>query len=160
MKTLIEGEGAATNGQGPVRTGVTAILPRGFESSPNMVWAGIHSLNGNGEMTGSHWIRDAGYFVGPICITNTHSVGMVHHAATHWTIKQYAEHWHHEYLWALPVVAETYDGVFNDINGQNITMAHALEAINSASNLQVAEGNVGGGTGMICYDFNGGTGSA
>ncbi|MBX2836766.1 MAG: P1 family peptidase [Gammaproteobacteria bacterium] len=160
MTTILEGDGPVTPGYGPVRTGITAILPRGFESSPNLVWAGMHSLNGNGEMTGSHWIRDAGYFVGPVCLTNTHSVGMVHHAATYWTINQYKTHWHQEHLWALPVVAETYDGVLNDINGQHITMEHTLAAINSASNQPVAEGNVGGGTGMICYDFKGGTGSA
>jgi len=160
FKTIIEGEGPISHGNGPVRTGVTAILPRGFNKKPELVWAGIHALNGNGEMTGSHWVRDAGCFAGPICITNTHSVGMVHHAATHWMISHYSEEWRDQHLWALPIVAETYDGVLNDINGQHITMEHALEAINSATDKPVVEGNTGGGTGMICYDFKGGTGSA
>ncbi len=160
FKTIIQGEGAASKGDGPVRTGVTAILPRGFNHKPESVWAGINSLNGNGEMTGSHWVRDAGYFAGPICITNTHSVGMVHHAATRWMISHYADEWRDQHLWAMPIVAETYDGVLNDINGQHITMEDALEAINNASDKPVSEGNVGGGTGMICYEFKGGTGSA
>ena len=119
------------------------------------VWAGFHALNGNGEMTGTHWINDAGYFVGPICITNTHSVGMVHHAATKWMIRTYpAFHDHH--LWAMPVVAETYDGVLNDINGQHVREKHVFHALDSASPGPVPEGNVGGGTGMICYEFKGG----
>jgi len=160
FKTIINGEGKLSNGNGPVRTGVTAILPRGFDTKPKLTWAGIHALNGNGEMTGSHWVRDAGRFAGPICITNTHSVGMVHHAATHWMINHYANEWHDQHLWAMPIVAETYDGVLNDINGQHITMEHALEAIHNATGKPVFEGNIGGGTGMICYGFKGGTGSS
>ena len=147
-------------GVGPVRTGVTAILPRGRESVPRPVWAGQFSLNGNGEMTGSHWIHDAGYLVGPICITNTHSVGMVHHAATRWMLDSYEELFRREHLWAMPVVAETYDGLLNDINGQHVRPEHVRQAIETASDGPPAEGNVGGGTGMICYEFKGGAGTA
>jgi D-aminopeptidase len=159
-RTRIEGESSLVQGKGPVRSGVTAILPRGYESEPQPVWAGMYALNGNGEMTGTHWIKDGGYFVGPICITNTHSVGMVHHAAVKWMIQHYAEAWQSEHLWAMPVVAETYDGVLNDINGQHITEDDALQALNCATSGVIAEGNVGGGTGMICYEFKGGTGTS
>ncbi len=158
--TRIEGEGDLKTGEGPVRTGVTAILPRGNDLLPQPVWAGVHALNGNGEMTGTHWIRDGGYLVGPICITNTHSVGIVHHAATRWMIRTYREHWETKHLWAMPVVAETYDGVLNDINGQHLGEADALAALEGAAAGSVPEGNVGGGTGMICYEFKGGTGTA
>ncbi len=158
--TLIEGEGPLVVGQGPVRTGVTAVLPRGREEAPRPVWAGIHALNGNGEMTGSHWVRDGGYFLGPVCITNTHSVGIVHHAATRWMIGSYGRLWHDEHLWAMPVVAETYDGLLNDINGQHVTEKDAIAAIEGAAGGAVPEGNRGGGTGMVCYEFKGGTGSA
>ncbi len=157
--TIVEGDGPLVAGRGPVRTGVTAILPsgRGTELAP--VWAGFHAFNGNGEMTGTHWINDAGYLVGPICITNTHSVGMVHHAATKWMIRTYpAFHEHH--VWAMPVVAETYDGLLNDINGQHVREEHVLHALDTASDGPVPEGNVGGGTGMICYEFKGGTGTS
>ena len=111
----------------PVRTGVTAILPFGLDPIPRPVWAGHFSLNGNGEMTGTHWINDGGFFFGPICITNTHSVGMVHHATTKWMIDTYAENFEGEYVWAMPVVAETYDGVLNDINGQHVTEDHVFD---------------------------------
>ena len=158
--TRIEGEGPLVVGKGPVRTGVTAILPLGRQSTPEPVWAGMYALNGNGEMTGTHWIRDGGYLVGPVCITNTHSVGIVHHAVTRWMIRTYADAWHSEHLWAMPVVAETYDGVLNDINGQHVTEEDALTALDSATPDTVPEGNVGGGTGMICYEFKGGTGTA
>ena len=144
----------------PVRTGVTAILPFGRDPIPHPVWAGHFSLNGNGEMTGTHWINDGGYFLGPICITNTHSVGMVHHAATKWMIETYADNFEGEYVWAMPVVAETYDGVLNDINGQHVTEDHVFEAINSANSGIPEEGNVGGGAGMICYEFKGGVGTS
>jgi D-aminopeptidase len=144
----------------PVQTGVTAILPRGFDRTPRPVWAGQHTLNGNGEMTGCHWVRDGGYFVGPILLTNTHSVGIAHHAATRWMLDTYAEAWSSRHLWAMPVVAETYDGVLNDINGQHVTAEHALRAIQSAKSGPIAEGNVGGGAGMICYELKGGTGTA
>ncbi len=143
-----------------VKTGVTAILPRGHETEPQPVWAGIHRFNGNGEMTGSHWIEDGGYFFGPVCITNTHSVGIVHHAAVRWMIRQYADAWSRRPMWAMPVVAETYDGQYSDIDGQHVTEAHALAAIEGASTGPVAEGNVGGGNGMRCYKFKGGTGTS
>jgi D-aminopeptidase len=142
-----------------VKTGVTAILPRGHAREPQPVWAGFHALNGNGEMTGTHWIEHGGYFVGPLCLTNSHSVGIVHHAATRWTIRQYPA-WQSEHLWAMPVVAETYDGVINDINGQHVSEADALAALDGAADGPLAEGNVGGGNGMICYGFKGGTGTA
>ena len=158
--TRIEGSGALVQGEGPVRSGVTAILPLGHQSEPQPVWAGTYALNGNGEMTGTHWIQDGGYFVGPICITNTHSVGIVHHAAVKWMINAYSDTWQYNHLWAMPVVAETYDGVLNDINGQHITEADALAALEAAAPGPVGEGNVGGGTGMICYEFKGGTGTS
>lgn len=158
--TRVEGDGALIQGKGPVRTGVTAVLPLGRKPDPEPVWASTYALNGNGEMTGTHWIDDGGYFVGPICLTNTHSVGMVHHAAVRWMIRTYAKSWESEHLWAMPVVAETYDGVLNDINGQHITEADALKALDDAAPGLVAEGNVGGGTGMIAYEFKGGTGTA
>jgi D-aminopeptidase len=144
----------------PVLTGVTAIWPRGFDPLPRPVWAGQSTLNGNGEMTGSHWVRDGGYFVGPVMLTNTHSVGIVHHAATRWIIDHYAEAWNSRHLWAMPVVAETYDGVLSDINGQHVTVEHALAAIREARSGPVTEGSVGGGAGMIAYEFKGGTGTA
>lgn len=141
-------------------TGVTAILPRGKAGDPRPVRAGQFTLNGNGEMTGTHWIHDAGYFLGPVCMTNTHSVGMVHHAATRWMIDTYAEWFNTQHAWAMPVVAETYDGVLNDINAQHVTADHALAALNVAQTGPVAEGGTGGGTGMICYEFKGGTGTS
>lgn len=149
----------ADNGR-HVQTGVTAILPRGYENEPQPVWAGFHALNGNGEMTGTHWIEDGGYFVGPVCLTNTHSVGIVHQAATRWTIEHYADAWQTNHLWAMPVVAETYDGVINDINGLHVCEEDALSALGNAVDGAIAEGNVGGGNGMICYGFKGGTGTS
>lgn len=143
-----------------IRTGVTAIVPRGGDTEPKAVWAGQYALNGNGEMTGTHWINDAGYFVGPICITNSHSVGMVHHGATRWMIDTYADFFRDDHAWAMPVVAETYDGVLNDINGQHVHADHAIDALNTAKSGPVAEGSTGGGNGMICYEFKGGTGTA
>ncbi len=158
--TLINGDGPLRVGEGPVRTGVTAVLPRGHHPVPQPVWAGVHRFNGNGEMTGTHWISDGGYFLGPILITNTHSVGRAHQAAVQWMIDTYPSHWGNEHLWAMPVVAETYDGLLNDINGLHVTEAHARSALDAATAGPVSEGNVGGGTGMICYDFKGGTGTA
>jgi D-aminopeptidase len=148
------------DGEPQVRTGITAIVPRRAEPDLVPVWAGFHALNGNGEMTGVHWINEAGYFQGPICLTNTHSVGIVHHAAVRWMVRRHADRFHVEHLWAMPVVAETYDGVLNDINGQHVTEADALAALESARGGPVAEGNVGGGTGMIAYGFKGGTGTS
>lgn len=145
----------------PVRTGVTAILPHATASEPVPVFAGIHRFNGNGEMTGSHWIDDGGYFVGPVLITNTHSVGIAHHSAARWMIDRYSATYEgDEQLWIMPVVAETYDGLLNDINGQHVTVDHVFEALNGANTGPVAEGSVGGGTGMIAYGFKGGTGTA
>jgi len=158
--TLIAGEGPVKIGTGPIRTGVTAILPRGRSTEMHPIWAGAYSLNGNGEMTGVHWINDGGYFLSPICITNTHAVGIVHHATVQYMTKQYQEQFAQQHLWAMPVVAETYDGVLNDINGQHVHAKHVLAAIESARTGPLAEGNVGGGTGMICYEFKGGTGTA
>lgn len=145
---------------GRVRTGVTTILPIGHSTAARLVHAGIHVLNGNGEMTGAHWIRDAGYFLGPICITNTHNVGIAHHAAVKWMIEKYGQLFRDHHIWAMPVVAETYDGVLNDINGQHVCEEHVLAALNGADAGPVAEGNAGGGTGMICYEFKGGTGTS
>ena len=158
--TMIEGDGALVVGQGPVRTGVTAILPRGRQNEMMPIWAGQYALNGNGEMTGTHWIKDGGYFLGPVCLTNSHSVGMVHHATSKWMIEQYSRQFIDDHHWAMPVIAETYDGVLNDINGQHVGEEHVFAALNSATGGAVAEGNVGGGTGMICYEFKGGTGTS
>lgn len=144
----------------PVQTGVTAVLPTGFDKTPRPVWAGQFSLNGNGEMTGSHWVKDGGYLVGPLLITNSHSVGAAHEGATRWMADHYAQQWENNHLWAMPVISETYDGVLNDINGFHVRPEHALRAIVSAEDGAVAEGNVGGGAGMICYEFKGGTGTA
>jgi L-aminopeptidase/D-esterase-like protein len=142
-----------------MRTGVTAIIPR-RSSAPNPVWAGQFSLNGNGEMTGTHWINDAGYLVGPICITNTHGIGAVHHGVTKWMIETYADFFANEHAWAMPVVAETYDGVLNDINAMFVSPEHAVAALKNAKGGPVAEGSVGGGNGMICYECKGGTGTS
>lgn len=143
-----------------MRTGVTAILPRDEQDVPRPVWAGFHTLNGNGEMTGVHWINDAGYFVGPVCITNTHGIGAAHTGATEWMIANYAEHFKVEHAWAMPVVAETYDGVLSDINAMFVKPEHAVAALKAAKTGPVQEGSTGGGNGMICYDFKGGTGTS
>jgi len=158
FKTLTDFAKAAGDTQ--ICTGVTAILPRGHNPQPLPVWAGQFDLNGNGEMTGTHWIRDAGYFLGPICLTNTHSVGIVHQAAVRFMIETYTDHFHEYHAWAMPVVAETYDGLVNDICGLHITEQHALDALRSAAGGPVAEGNVGGGAGMATYEFKGGTGTS
>ena len=149
-----------SDGPPQVRTGVTAIIPRSDEQDMSPVWAGYSALNGNGEMTGTHWIDEAGYFCGPILITNTHSVGIVHHAATRWMIRRYGRQFEDMHLWAMPVVAETYDGTLSDINGQHVGEAHALQALEDARTGAVAEGSVGGGAGMIAYGFKGGTGTS
>ncbi|WP_322867648.1 P1 family peptidase [Aquicoccus sp. G2-2] len=143
-----------------LRTGVTAILPRGKTAGAVPVWAGHYALNGNGEMTGTHWIDDAGYFLGPILISNTHAIGACHTAAVQWMIETYAAHFQNEHAWAMPVVAETYDGVLNDINRLSVTPDHGLQALANATTGPVAEGSTGGGNGMICYEFKGGTGTA
>ena len=153
--TLIEGEGALVVGEGPVRTGVTAILPRGKRYNP--VFAGWYSLNGNGEMTGTTWVEESGFLGGPVMITNTHSVGIVRDAVVEWLVTELVDE---EVFWALPVVAETYDGFLNDINGFHVKKEHAFAALNGAASGRVAEGGVGGGTGMICHGFKGGIGTA
>src|SRR5579863_1027779 len=140
--TIISGDGKLVVGAGPVRTGVTAILPRGKESG-DPVFAAWFSLNGNGEMTGTTWVEESGFLEGPVMITNTHSVGVVRDAVIDWEMKHGAT----QYPWSLPVVAETYDGFLNDINGFHVTAADTFHAIDSASSGPVAEGNVGGGTG-------------
>lgn len=152
--TLVSGSGPLVVGQGPVRTGVTAILPRG-RSNFDPVFAAWFPLNGNGEMTGTTWIDESGVLEGPVMITNTHSVGIVRDAVIQWRVQN-----NPGFLWALPVVAETWDGVLNDINGFHVTAQHALDALNSASGGAVPEGGVGGGTGMICNGFKGGIGTA
>jgi D-aminopeptidase len=142
-----------------MRTGVTAILPRPGRD-PQPVWAGHYALNGNGEMTGTHWIGDAGYFLGPILITNTHSVGAAHQGATRWMIDHYADFFRDGHAWAMPIVAETYDGVLNDINAMHVQPQHAISALHARTGGPVAEGSTGGGNGMITYEFKGGTGTS
>jgi L-aminopeptidase/D-esterase-like protein len=157
--TLLSGEGALKVGEGPVRTGVTAILPRGHESLNDPVYAGFFSLNGNGEMTGTAWIEESGFLEGPIVITNTHSVGVARDAVIAWRIKHGAAD-KTGYWWSLPVVAETWDGWLNDINGFHVKPEDVAHALDTAHGGAIEEGSVGGGTGMICYEFKGGTGTA
>ncbi len=154
--TLIRGEGALKVGEGPVRTGVTAILPRGKKKS-DPVYASWFSLNGNGEMTGTTWVDESGMLAGPVAITNTHSVGLVRDSVIAWALKQGLMK---EDEWSLPVVAETWDGFLNDINGFHVKQADVFTALDSAKPGAVPEGNSGGGTGMVCYGFKGGTGTA
>src|SRR5215468_8264732 len=157
--TLISGEGKLQVGKGPVRTGVTAVLPRGKDSMNDAVFAGWFSQNGNGEMTGTTWVEESGFLEGPVMITNTHSVGVVRDAVIQWRV-QHGQPDPKGFWWSLPVVAETWDGWLNDINGFHIKPEHALHAIDSAHSGLVEEGNVGGGTGMICNEFKGGIGTA
>jgi len=157
--TLISGEGKLEVGKGPVRTGVTAILPRGHASLNDPVYAGFFSLNGNGEMTGTAWVDESGFLEGPIVITNTHSVGVARDAVIAWRINHGAAD-KTGYWWSLPVVAETWDGWLNDINGFHVKPADVWHALDSAHGGALEEGSVGGGTGMICYEFKGGNGTA
>lgn len=160
LKTIIEQRPRAGRNR-LVRTGVTAIVPHADAADPRPVWAGFDRFNGNGEMTGTHWIADGGYFVGPVLLTNTHAVGIAHHTAVKWMLRRYPRTYDGEdHLWLMPVVAETYDGLLNDINGQPVTEDDVIEALDGASTGPVAEGNSGGGAGMICYEFKGGTGTA
>ena len=156
--TLISGEGKLRVGQGPVRTGVTAILPRG-KASTDAVFGAWFTLNGNGEMTGTTWLEDSGFLDGPVMITNTHSVGVVRDAVIAWKVK-HGEPDMEGYWWSLPVVAETWDGWLNDINGFHVRPEDAFHALDSAHTGAVEEGNVGGGTGMICNEFKGGIGTS
>jgi D-aminopeptidase len=153
-KTLISGEGRLVVGEGPVRTGVTAILPRGKQGKKS-VFAGYFAGNGNGDMTGTHWIEESGLLETPILITNTGSVGVVRDAGVAWMVQQKkpGDFWY-------PVTAETADVPLNDIKGQHVTTQDAIDALNSAAGGALLEGNVGGGTGMICNGFKGGTGTA
>jgi L-aminopeptidase/D-esterase-like protein len=157
--TLISGDGKLEVGKGPVRTGVTAILPRGHASLNDPVYAGFFSLNGNGEMTGTAWVDESGFLEGPIIITNTHSVGVARDAVIAWRVKHGAAD-KTGYWWSLPVVAETWDGWLNDINGFHVKPEDVWHALDGAHGGTLEEGSVGGGTGMICYEFKGGNGSA
>ena len=157
--TLISGEGKLEVGKGPVRTGVTAVLPRGKDSVNDPVFAGWFSQNGNGEMTGTTWVEESGFLEGPVMITNTHSVGVVRDAVVQWRVA-HGKPDLTGYWWSLPVVAETWDGWLNDINGFHVKPEHAFQAINSARGGAVEEGAVGGGTGMVCNGFKGGIGTS
>ncbi|HWD66982.1 MAG TPA: P1 family peptidase [Caulobacteraceae bacterium] len=153
--TLIRGEGALDVGQGPVRTGVTAILPRGKAEAGRSVIAGMFSLNGNGELTGSHWAAEVGRCDGPITITNTHSCGLARDATIRWLVERGLQNG-----WSLPVAGETYDGWLNDINGFHVREADVFAALDSAAGGPIEEGSVGGGTGMIAFGFKAGSGTA
>jgi D-aminopeptidase len=155
--TLIEGDGPLVVGQGPVRTGVTVICPRGPDSLHEAVFAGCHRLNGNGELTGLEWVRESGWLTSPVAITNTHSVGIVRDALVAASV---ADRPTSDATWSLPVVGETYDGMLNDINGFHVRAEHLHAALAAASGGPVAEGAVGGGTGMVCHEFKGGIGTA
>lgn len=155
--TLIHGDGALIVGQGPARTGVTVVCPHEGDVGADPVYAGAHVLNGNGEMTGLHWIAETGFLTTPIGLTNTHSVGVVRDAMISYAIKSDASF---DTPWSLPVVAETYDGILSDINGMHVRPEHVWQALDAAAAGPVVEGNVGGGTGMICHGFKGGIGTA
>jgi len=157
--TLVSGEGKLHVGVGPVRTGVTAVLPRGQQTLDSPVFAGWYSLNGNGEMTGTTWVEESGFLEGPVMITNTHSVGVVRDAVIQWRVAR-GNPEASDYWWSLPVVGETWDGWLNDINGFHVKPEHALRALNTATDGAVEEGSVGGGTGMICNGFKGGIGTS
>jgi len=152
--TIIAGQGKLIVGQGPIRTGVTAIFPRG-KTNGDPVFSGWFTLNGNGEMTGTTWVEESGFLAGPVLITNTHSVGIARDAVIEWLVAK-----GFDFDWSLPVVAETWDGSLNDINGFHVTKQHVFQALDSARGGPVVEGNVGGGTGMICNQFKGGIGTA
>ena len=154
--TIISGTGKNIRGKGPVRTGVTAILPRGKNNNP--VYGNWYTLNGNGEMTGTTWVTESGFLEGPVMITNTNSVGTVRDAVLKWYVKT---GWYKEDFWyTYPVVAETYDGFLNDIYGFHVKETNAYEALDSAKSGFIKEGNVGGGTGMMCLGFKGGSGTS
>jgi D-aminopeptidase len=157
-RTLISGEGKLQVGVGPVRTGVTAIFPRG-KRSIDPVYAGWFTENGNGEMTGTTWVEESGFLYGPVMITNTHSVGVVRDAVIKWQF-EHGPPAPEEDWWSLPVVAETWDGYLNDINGFHVKPEDAFAAMDNAHGGPVEEGSVGGGTGMICNEFKGGIGTS
>src|SRR5881227_1226843 len=157
--TLISGGGKLEVGKGPVRTGVTAILPRGRDAMNDPVFAGYFSLNGNGEMTGTTWVEESGFLEGPIVLTNTHSVGIARDAVIAWRLAHGGPD-AEGFAWSLPVVAETWDGWLNDVDGFHVKPEHVAHAIESVQSGAIEEGSVGGGTGMICYEFKGGIGTA
>ena len=156
LVTLISGQGKLVVGKGPVRTGVTAVLPRGG-NNPEQVFGAWFTLNGNGEMTGTTWVEESGFIEGPIMITNTHSVGTVRDAVIAWQMKKQGKTFQ---PWSLPIVAETWDGFLNDINGFHVKPEHVAQALDQARSGRVEEGNTGGGTGMVVHQFKGGTGTA
>lgn len=156
--TLIDGNGSLKQGFGPVRTGVTAILPRPRETIDTPLFAGFFSLNGNGELSGTHYIEETGKFALPITITNTHSCGIARDATIRWAVNHLGDRYHDDF--ALPVAAETYDGFLNDINGFHVTTDHVCGAIDAARGGAIEEGSVGGGTGMKCFGFKAGSGTA
>lgn len=158
FRTIISGEGKLKVGVGPVRTGVTAIFPRG-KKAIDPVFAGWFTENGNGEMTGTTWVEESGFLYGPVLITNTHSVGVVRDTVIQYEL-EHGTHIPEADWWSLPVVAETWDGWLNDIDGFHVKPQDAIDAMESAKSGPVAEGNVGGGTGMICFEWKGGTGTA
>jgi L-aminopeptidase/D-esterase-like protein len=157
--TIVRGDGALQVGRGPVRTGVTAVVPRGKATETDPAFAGVFALNGAGEMTGAHWVEESGFLEGPVMLTNTHSVGAVHEGTIAWRI-QHGPADATGFWWSNPVVAETWDGELNDINGFHVKQEHVFEALSGARGGPVAEGNVGGGTGMICNGFKGGIGTS
>jgi len=156
--TIISGDGKLVVGKGPVRTGVTVVFPKGKEFRDRLFGAWF-TLNGNGEMTGTTWLQESGFLVTPILITNTHSVGVVRDALIEWNVKRGGGE-EHSGDYSLPVVAETYDGFLNDINGFHVRKEHVFQALESAKSGPISEGNVGGGTGMIAHGFKGGTGTS
>jgi D-aminopeptidase len=156
--TIIEGNGALRQGAGPIRTGVTAIVPRPLDQIDQPLFAGFFSLNGNGELSGTHYIEETGKMALPVTITNTHSCGIARDATIKWAVDFLAERYHDDF--ALPVAAETYDGFLNDINGFHVEARHVIEAIDTARGGAIEEGSVGGGTGMKCFGFKAGSGTA
>jgi L-aminopeptidase/D-esterase-like protein len=154
--TLISGDGKLITGKGPVRTGVTAVIPRG-RNSTDQVFGAWFTLNGNGEMTGTTWVEESGFLEGPVMITNTHSVGTVRDAVIAWQMKKQGNTFQ---PWSLPIVAETWDGWLNDINGFHVKPEHVAQALDQARSGPVQEGNTGGGTGMVVHQFKGGTGTS
>jgi D-aminopeptidase len=152
--TLVSGDGPLVVGRGPVRTGVTVVVPRSGDAAREPVFAGCHTLSGNGELTGLEWVRESGFLTSPVAITNTHSVGVVRDALVAMAMDLDGSGW------SLPVVGETWDGLLNDINGFHVKPDHVREALEAASAGPVAEGAVGGGTGMVCHEFKGGIGTS
>ena len=156
--TIIEGDGALVPGKGPVRTGVTAVIPRPLDRIDEPLFAGFFSLNGNGELSGTHYIEETGKMGLPVTITNTHSCGICRDATIRWAVGHLAARYHDDF--ALPVAAETYDGFLNDVNGFHVGERHVFEAINTATSGPIEEGSIGGGTGMKCFGFKAGSGTA